>query len=173
MSRPPLRDLYRLVHSGLEKVALACAAFGLMHATARAGESAPASVSAGDQWSSSASPQPIADDAWSNPAATSLDHDDAWSAPPADHFRSSRQLRAESPAPAPTQEPKPTPVATKTVQSSVAPTVKETPAALAMDRSDWNETPRGRAPGLIASNDACTGPGSGKQQRIKQGAAQF
>jgi hypothetical protein len=26
--------------------------------------------------------------------------------------------------------------------------------ALAMDRSDWNETPRGRAPGLIASNDA-------------------
>jgi hypothetical protein len=125
-----------------------------MHATARAGESAPASVSAGDQWSSNASPQPIADDAWSNPAATSLDHDDAWSAPPADHFRSSRQLRAESPAPAPTQEPKPTPVATKTVQSSVAPTVKETPAALAMDRSDWNETPRGRAPGLIASNDA-------------------
>src|SRR5258708_28390019 len=98
MSRPPLRDLYRLVHSGLEKVALACAAFGLMHATARAGESAPASVSAGDQWSSNASPQPIADDAWSNPATTSLYHDHHWSAPPPDHLKSSRPSLAPAPA---------------------------------------------------------------------------
>ena len=29
----------------------------------------------------------------------------------------------------------------------------QTPNALAMDHSDWNETPRGRAPGLIAGND--------------------
>jgi hypothetical protein len=155
MSRSPLRDLFRLVHSGLEKVTLACAAFGLMHATARAGESAPASVPAGEQWSSHAAPQLAADGPWSNPAAPSLAVDDAWSAPVADRLTSSGQIRAASRAslaPASVQEPRP--AATKSAPGSVATTVQEAPSALAMDRSDWNETPRGRSPGLIASHDA-------------------
>jgi hypothetical protein len=158
MSRSPLRDLFRLVHSGLEKVALACAAFGLMHATARAGESALASVPAGEQWSSHAAPQLAADDPWSNPAAPSLAVDDAWSAPAADRLTSSGQIRAASPAslaslaPAPVQQPRA--AATKSAPGSLATTVQESPSALAMDRSDWNETPRGRSPGLIASHDA-------------------
>src|SRR5260370_41052422 len=96
MSRPPLRDLYRLVHSRLEKVALACAAFGLMHAMARAGESAPASVSAGDQWRSNASPQPIAAEAWSKPPARRLYNDGAWGRPPQQHLRTALQHRAAS-----------------------------------------------------------------------------
>ena len=158
MSRSPLRDLFRLVHSGLEKVALACAAFGLMHATARAGESASASVPAGEQWSSHAAPQLAADDPWSNPAASSLAVDDAWSAAAADRLASSGQIRAASPAslaslaPASVREPRP--AATKSAPGSVATTVQEAPSTLVTDRSDWNETPRGRSPGLIASHDA-------------------
>jgi hypothetical protein len=152
MSRSPLRDLFRLVHSGLEKVALACAAFGLMHVTARAGESAPASVPAGEQWRSHAAPQLAADDPWSNPAAPSLAVDDAWSAPSGDRLTSPGQIRADSPAPASEQEPRP--AATTHAPGSVATTVQETSPALAMDRSGWNETPRGRSPGLIASHDA-------------------
>jgi hypothetical protein len=152
MSRSPLRDLFRLVHSGLEKVALACAAFGLMHATARAGESAPAGVAADGQWSSHAAPQLAADDSWSNPAAPSLAVDDAWSAPAADRFTSSGQIRATSPTPASAQEPRP--AAVNSATGSVATTVQEAPSTLTMDRSGWNETPRGRSPGLIASHDA-------------------
>ncbi|MFK4440914.1 hypothetical protein ABH944_000699 [Caballeronia udeis] len=158
MSRPSLRDLFRLVHSGLEKVALACAAFGLMHATARAGESASADVPPGEQWGSRAAPQLAADDPWSNPAAPTLALDDAWSAPAADRFTSSGQIHAAlpaspaSPASASTQQPRP--AATESAPRSVATTVQEAPSALAMDRSDWNETPRGRSPGLIASHDA-------------------
>lgn len=155
MSRSPFRDLFRLVHSGLEKVALACAAFGLMHATARAGEATAVSVPAGEQWGSHAAPQLVADDAWSNSAAPGLAVEDAWSAPAADRFTSSEQIRAAapgSPVSAPEQEPRP--AASKSVQGSAATTVQEAPPALAMDRSDWNETPRGRSPGLIASHDA-------------------
>ncbi|SOE64734.1 hypothetical protein SAMN05414139_02552 [Burkholderia sp. D7] len=155
MSRPSLRNLLRLVHSGLEKVALACAAFGLMHATARAGGSASAGVPAGEQWGSRAAPQLSADDPWSNPAAPTLALDDAWSAPAADRFTSSGQIHAAlpaSPASASTQEPRP--AATESAPRSVSTTVQEAPSALAMDRSDWNETPRGRSPGLIASHDA-------------------
>ena len=146
MSRPPFRDLFRLVHSGLEKVTLACAAFGLIHATARADETAPASITASEQWGSRATPQPVAEDAWSNPAATSLDHDDAWSAPSKDHFRSVEQVRVAAPAPEP--------VVSKTVERAAEVASSEAPNALVMDHSDWNETPRGRAPGLIAGNDA-------------------
>src|SRR5471032_735418 len=98
MSRPPLRDLFRLVRSGLEKVALACAAFGLLYTTARAGESAPASAAADDQWSARTAPQPATDDPWSNPATPSLALDDAWSAPAAERFTSSGQARVASPA---------------------------------------------------------------------------
>jgi hypothetical protein len=158
MSRSPLSDLFRLVHSGLEKVALACAAFGLMHATARAGESAVASVPAGEQWSSHAAPKLVVDDAWTNPAAPSLAVDDAWSAPAADRFKSSGQIHAASatspvsPASASKQEPPAD--ATKRAPNPVATTIEVAPSALAMDRSDWNETPRGRSPGLIASHDA-------------------
>ena len=158
MSRSPLRDLFRLVHSGLEKVALACAAFGLMHATARAGESAPADVPAGEQWSSHAAPQLAADDPWSNPAAPSLAVDDAWSAPAANRLASTGEIRAakaassDSPTPGSAQEPPP--AATKSTPDSVATAVPEAPSALAMDRSGWNEAPRGRSPGLIASHDA-------------------
>jgi hypothetical protein len=158
MSRSPLRDLFRLVHSGLEKVALACAAFGLMHATARAGEAAVDNVPAGEQWSSHAAPKLVVDDAWSNPAAPSLAVDDAWSAPAVDRFKSSKQIHAASstspvsPASASQQEPRA--VATKRVPNPTATTIEEAPAALVMDRSDWNETPRGRSPGLIASHDA-------------------
>ena len=155
MSRSPLRDLFRLVHSGLEKVALACAAFGLMHATARAGESAPASVPAGEQWSSRAAAQPTANDPWSNPLAPTLAVDDAWSAPAADRFTSSGQSSAASSvSPASASEQEPRPAITKSTPGSVATTVQEAPRALAMDHSDWNETPRGRSPGLIASHDA-------------------
>ena len=154
MSRPPLRDLFRLVRSGLEKVALACAAFGLLYTTARAGESAPGAP-ADDQWSARIAPQPATDDAWTNPAAPSLALDDAWSAPAADRFTSSGQIHAASPAslaPASAQEPRP--AATESAPRSVATAVQEAPPTLAMDRSDWNETPRGRSPGLIASHDA-------------------
>ncbi len=150
MSRSPLRDLFRLVHSGLEKVALACAALGLMHATARAGESTPASVPAGEQWSSHAAPQPTADDPWSNPAAASVAVDDAWSARAADRIASPASLA--SPTPAAAQVP--WPAAAKSAPALEATTVQETPSALVMDRSGWNETPRGRSPGLIASHDA-------------------
>jgi hypothetical protein len=170
-SRPSLRDLFRLVSSGLsglEKVALACAAFGLMHATARAGESAPASTSAEEQWGSHATPRPIIDDAWSNPAATSLDHDDAWSAPAADHFRSVEQIRVAQPAPEPTVSK----AASEAVQSPVEAASTEAPNALAMDQSDWNETPRGRAPGLIAGNDAWRNRAAPKtEQAVEPGAA--
>jgi len=158
MSRSPLRDLFRLVHSGLEKVALACAAFGLMHATARAGESAPApaSLPAGEQWSSHTAPQAMADDPWSNPSAPSVAIDDAWSAPAADRFISPGQSRAASSVspPSASEQGEPRPAVTKSTAGSVATTVQETPRTLAMDRSDWNETPRGRSPGLIASHDA-------------------
>ena len=152
MSRSPLRDLFRLVHSGLEKVALACAAFGLMHATARAGETAPADVPAGEQWSSHAAPQLAAEDPWSNPATPSPAVDDAWSAPAADRLTSAGQIVSDSPASASEQEPRP--AVTKSAPDSVATTVQDAPPALLMDHSDWNETPRGRSPGLIASHDA-------------------
>lgn len=145
MSRSPLRDLFRLVHSGLEKVALACAAFGLMHATARAGESVPASVPAGEPWSGHVAPQPVADDPWSNPAAPALAIDDAWSAP-------SRQVVAALAPHVETQEPQP--AALKSAPRAEADAVQKAPRALVMDHSDWNETPRGRSPGLIASHDA-------------------
>ncbi|MEA3090421.1 MAG: hypothetical protein QOJ04_1763 [Caballeronia sp.] len=158
MSRSPLRDLFRLVHSGLEKIALACAAFGLMHATARAGEPAVDSVSAGEQWSSHAAPKLVVDDAWTNPAAPTLAVDDAWSAPAADRFKSSGQIHAASStspgaaASASAQEPRTAP--SKRAPDPIATTIKEAPSALTMDHSDWNETPRGRSPGLIASHDA-------------------
>jgi hypothetical protein len=171
MSRPPLRDLFRLVNSGLEKVALACAAFGLMHATARAGESPPASMAAEDQWGTRATPRPIAHDPWSNPAATSLDHDDAWSARPPDHFRSVEQVRVATPEPAVSKaEQNSAAVATETTVTKAA--AAPTPNALAMDRSDWNETPRGRAPGLIAGNDAWRNRAAPKtEQAVDPGAA--
>ena len=155
MSRSPLRDLFQLVHSGLEKVVLACAAFGLMHATARAGESAPAGVPAGEQWSGHVAPQPTADDPWSNPSAPTPAIDDAWSAPAADRFISPGQSRAASSVSPPSASAQvPRPAVTKSRPGPVATTGQETPRALAMDRSDWNETPRGRSPGLIASHDA-------------------
>ena len=155
MSRSPLRDLFRLVQSGLEKVALACAAFGLMHATARAGESALASEPAGEQWRNHAAPQLAADDPWSNPAAPSLAVDDAWSAPAAVRLTSTGQTGgASSTSSASASEREPQPAATRSAARSVATTVQEAPSTLAMDRSGWNETPRGRSPGLIASHDA-------------------
>lgn len=152
MSRSPLRDLFRLVHSGLEKVALACAAFGLMHATARAGESAPANIPSGEQWSSRAAPQSTADDPWSNPSAPTLAVDDAWSAPAADRFTSSGKMVAALPPHVLTQELQP--AGMKSAPRPEVEAVQKAPRALAMDHSDWNETPRGRSPGLIASHDA-------------------
>ena len=152
MSRSPLRDLFRLVHSGLEKVALACAAFGLMHTTVRAGESAPASVPAGEQWSTHTAPQLTADDPWSNPSVPSLPVDDAWSAPAADRVTSSKQMVAALPPQVLTHEPQPAGI--KSAPRPEVKAVQVVPRALAMDHSDWNETPRGRSPGLIASHDA-------------------
>jgi hypothetical protein len=155
MSRLPLRDLFRLVRSGLEKVALACAAFGLMHASARAGESASAGPAADDPWSARTAPQLAADDAWSNPKAPSLALDDAWSAPAAERSTSSGRIYAASPASsASASNQGPRPAAMQSAPSPVATPVQEAPAALTMDRSYWNETPRGRSPGLIASHDA-------------------
>jgi hypothetical protein len=69
MSRLPLRGLVRLTHSGLEKAALACAAFGLMHATANAAEGASERLAA-------------LDDPWTNPAAEPASADDTWQSQP-------------------------------------------------------------------------------------------
>jgi hypothetical protein len=274
MSRPPVRNLFKIVHSGLEKVALACAAFGLMHATARAGESAPPSAPAEEQWGGRAAPEVIANDAWSNPAAISHNHNDAWSAPPPDHFRSAEQIHVampesgavqvvsktlahsveatpalkevrtvevaekaaktqlvvkEAPSAAKVVAAQAMPVkdvaasvttakeaatkndAAKTITASAVATRRvaqqialkdapvrqmaatavpakapavEAPAAniaeveadvpnpLAMDQSDWNDTPRGRAPGLIAGNDAWRNRAASKtDQNAEPGAA--
>lgn len=150
MSRPPIRDVFRLAHLGLEKVALACAAFSLMHATARADESMPPEPVTVDQWAAQSGAQPADqtarrashDDPWANPVAARLAHDDPWSAPAGDPFRSGEQLHVAKPAP-------------QTVASASQSIHPPRPSsALVMDRSDWNETPRGRSPGLIASNNA-------------------
>ncbi|WP_156393013.1 hypothetical protein [Burkholderia sp. Leaf177] len=146
MSRPPIRDVVRLAHLGLEKVALACAAFSLMHATARADEPAPSSPVTIDQWAAPSNAQAadlivqreIHDDPWANPTAGRLAHDDPWSAAPASQPRLGEQLHVAKPAPA-------------VVQVLQAPPRAR---ALVMDSSDWNEMPRGRSPGLIASNNA-------------------
>jgi hypothetical protein len=152
MSRLPLRELFRLARSGLEKVALACAAFGLLYTTARAGESAPAGVALDDQWSAGAAPQLATDDAWSNPAASTLETDDAWSAPAADRFTSTAQTYDALPPHVLTEEPQP--AAMKSEPRALTTTDQETSPTLAMDNADWNETPRGRSPGLIAAHDA-------------------
>lgn len=110
------------------------------------------SVPAGEQWRNHAAPQLAADDPWSNPAAPSLAVDDAWSAPAAVRLTSPGQMYAAPPPHVLTQEPQP--AAIEGAPSSVATTVQTAPSALSMDRSDWNEIPRGRSPGLIASHDA-------------------
>ncbi|WP_213778340.1 hypothetical protein [Caballeronia sp. dw_276] len=150
MSRPPIRDVFRLAHLGLEKVALACAAFSLMHATARADESAPPEPVTVDQWAAQSGAQSVGqrvgrdvrEDPWANPAAARLAHDDPWSAPSANQGKLGEQLHVATPA------PQTTAAATQTLQRP------QPSSALVMDSSDWNEMPRGRSPGLIASNNA-------------------
>ena len=89
------------------------------------------------------------------PSAPTPAIDDAWSAPAADRFISPGQSRAASSVSPPSASAQvPRPAVTKSRPGPVATTGQETPRALAMDRSDWNETPRGRSPGLIASHDA-------------------
>src|SRR6187402_353648 len=107
MSRPPIRDVFRLAHLGLEKVALACAAFSLMHATARADESAPPEPVTVDQWAAQSGAQSVGqrvgrdvrEDPWANPAAARLAHDDPWSAPSANQGKLGEQLHVATPAP--------------------------------------------------------------------------
>lgn len=142
MSRPPIRDVFRLARLGLDKVALACAAFSLMHASARAAEAPAAEAVSIDQWAAQSSDQvarrSINDDAWVNLSAAHVAQDDAWSAPPA-------PLRVATP-------PRETlPVANEAIQQIQPP---QHASALVMDGSDWNATPRGRSPGLIAGNNA-------------------
>jgi hypothetical protein len=132
MSRLPLRHLYRLVHSALEKAALACAAFGLLHATAEADERRPVEVSLADPWRNPAvQPSPI-DDAWGPYASRDVQPDDAWTA--------SLANRAGPGEPGVAIAPMTAPLAT--------------PSMLVNDRPDWNDIPRARSPGLIAANDA-------------------
>ena len=93
MSRFPLRKLVRLVQSGLEKAALACAANGLMHVAAHATEE-PSGLS--DPWSNAAAEPADTDDGWGNqPRAVLLD--DAWSA--------QANRREESPEPCSLPQP--------------------------------------------------------------------
>jgi hypothetical protein len=132
MSRPPLRQLFRLVHSGLEKAALACAAFGLLHASAKADARDPAEVSLADPWSNPAAQPAHIDDAWGTLASRGSTPDDGWTARIANRADPSEQ-----------------PVAIAPVTAPVA-----TPSTLVNDRSDWNDIPRARSPGLIAANDA-------------------
>jgi hypothetical protein len=135
MSRLPLRGIFRVANSGLEKIALACAAFGLMHATARASEPATPSQSIEDPWLNPAAPQTLtASDAWSGPVATRITHDDAWSAPV--------PQRVASNAPV-----------VQAVEKGPAPVNPVAAIGLTMDSSDWDTKPRGRSPGLIASSD--------------------
>lgn len=154
MSRPPIRDVFRFAHLGLEKGALACAAFSLMHATARADEPAPPETAVVDQWALPAGVQPgvpdadqtvrntVRDDPWANPAAVHMVRDDSWSAPSGNQVRSGEQLHAVTPA-------------RQTMAAADQPGRPAHPAnVLVMDSSNWNETPRGRSPGLIASNNA-------------------
>lgn len=132
MSRPSLRHLYRLVHSVLEKVALACAAFGLLHATAEADERRPVEVSLADPWSNPAAPPSRIDDAWGSYASRGVQSDDGWTASLATRAGPSEHRAAIVP-----------------MTAAIA-----TPSLLVNDRSDWNDTPRARSPGLIAANDA-------------------
>jgi hypothetical protein len=132
MSRLPLRNLFRLVHSGLEKATLACAAFGLIHATAKADERGPAEVSLQDPWSNPAAQPAHLGDAWGTLASRGAAPEDGWAAPLANRAGPSEQG-----------------VAITSMTTPVA-----TPSALVNDRSDWNDIPRARSPGLIAANDA-------------------
>jgi hypothetical protein len=141
MSRPPLRNVFRLVNSGLEKAALACAAFGLIHATAKADERETVEVALQDQWSNPAAPRAHIDDAWSVQASRSADLDDGWTAPGARRARLGEQVVVTNPVPT-------------RVETLIA---NATPSTLANDRSDWNDTPRARSPGLIAANTAWRG----------------
>lgn len=169
MSRPPIRDVFRLAHLGLEKVALACAAFSLMHATARADEPAPSNPVTVDQWATQpgvqARSQPadrvvqraVHDDPWANPAVTHLAYDDPWSASSSRSARSSRSAPSFSQSRTGEQLRVATPPVREMVAAaeSVPPVQQGRPVnVLVMDSSDWNETPRGRSPGLIASNNA-------------------
>jgi hypothetical protein len=138
MSRPPLRHLHRLVHSGLEKAALACAAFGLLHATAEADERRLVEVSLADPWSNPAAPAGHIDNAWGTYASRGVEADSGWTTPLAH-----RTAPCEHVA-----EIGPTPRRIDTRASRAAASM------LANDRSDWNDVPRARSPGLIAANDA-------------------
>ena len=135
MSRLPLRGIFRVAHSGLEKIALACAAFGLMHAAARASEPVTPSQSIEDPWLNPAAPQTLAaSDQWSSPVATPVAHDDPWSTP------ASKRVASNAPV-------------VRAAETEHAPVVPVAPGGLTMDSSDWDTKPRGRAPGLIASSD--------------------
>ncbi len=82
MSRPPIRDVFRLARLGLDKVALACAAFSLMHASARAAEAPAAEAVSIDQWAAQSSDQvarrSINDDAWVNLSAAHVAQESLW-----------------------------------------------------------------------------------------------
>jgi hypothetical protein len=138
MSRPPLRNMFRLAHSGLEKAALACAAFGLIHATAKADERGPVEVAFLDQWSNPAAPPVHIDDAWSTQASRGAELDDGWTAPRGRRARLGEQIVAVAPV----------------TQHDETPAFKAAPSTLANDRSGWNDAPRARSPGLIATNNA-------------------
>jgi hypothetical protein len=149
MSRLPLRGIFRVAHSGLEKIALACAAFGLMHAAARASEPVTPSQSIEDPWLNPAAPQTLAaSDQWSSPVATPVAHDDPWSTP------ASKRVASNAPV-------------VRAAETEHAPVVPVAPGGLTMDSSDWDTKPRGRAPGLIASSDTWR-----SRQDVSAGVAQ-
>ena len=135
MSRLLLREIFRVAHSGLEKIALACAAFGLMHTAARASEPTKPSQSIEDPWLNPAAPQTLAaSDQWRGAVATPVAHDDPWSA------LAPKRVASNAPV-------------VRAAETEHAPVVPVAPGGLAMDSSDWDTKPRGRAPGLIASSD--------------------
>lgn len=138
MSRFPFRNLFRISHSGVEKIAIACAALGMMHATAHASETQTSAAPADDPWINRAAPQDAFNtDAWGSPKTQVVSLDDAWSAPHSDRAA----LQASNVLPIRIPE-------ASTINESVAPTPR------VMDTAGRNDEPRGRAPGLIASNNA-------------------
>ncbi len=143
MSSFPFRNLFRSSHAGAEKIAIACAAFGLMQAGAQAGEMQSQAVSIDDPWINHAAPQQTAGaDAWGNPRALNASLDDEWGTTLAD--RTARQA-----ARAPAVQAAPAPSAASAGQDHAG-----APNTLVMDTAGWNDKPRGRSPGLIASNNA-------------------
>lgn len=133
MSRFAFRNLLCVSPFGAEKIAIACAALGLIQGTVHASETPASAASIDDPWINPAAPQKSAAlDAWGSAKALTASIDDPWSSA----SRHGTVLEASNPVPV------------------AAAQVVTAPTRLVMDTDGWNDKPRGRAPGLIASNNA-------------------